>query len=207
MSTLLKLWVSEKTSQLREEFIVFCGIEKTEFLQEGQALMMEYVLAFVNTNNEVITLASVGISLVSLLLWMINYWRTGKMLKKYNKIMEGMENKNLEEMLASHVKSVNKMFSKTLEIESEYKAAKKMAEKSVQKVGVVRFNAFDDTGSDLSFTVALLDSFGDGVVISSLFGRDETRTYAKPVNRGQSSYHLSVEEKEAISKAMEQKTF
>lgn len=168
---------------------------------------MEMVINFINTYNEVIILAAAVVSAVSLVLLVFNLQRTGKMVRKYNKLMEGLENKNLEEMLTTHLKTVNKMFSKTLEIESEYKSARKMAEKSVQKIGVVRFNAFDNTGSDLSFAVALLDSFGDGVVISSLFARDETRTYAKPVEKGQSSYHLSDEEREAIQKAITQKIY
>ena len=70
----------------------------------------------------------------------------------------------------------------------------------VQKVGVVRFNAFDDTGSDLSYSVALLDERKDGVVFSSIFGRDENRCYAKPVKNGKSDYPLSKEELEALSK-------
>ena len=74
----------------------------------------------------------------------------------------------------------------------------------VQKVGVVRFRAFEDTGSDLSFAVALLDSEDNGVVLSSLFGRTESRVYAKPVEHGASSYLLSTEENEALSKAKKQ---
>ncbi len=74
----------------------------------------------------------------------------------------------------------------------------------VQKVGVVRFRAFEDTGSDLSFAVALLDSDDNGVVLSSLFGRTESRVYAKPVEHGASSYLLSTEENEALSKAKKQ---
>lgn len=168
---------------------------------------METLVALIRQNNEVITVAAVGISLLSFIFGIVNSIRAGKMIRKYNKMMEGMEEKNLEELLTTHLKSVNKMFSRTLEIESEYKATKKMAEKSVQRLGVVRFNAFNDTGSDLSFAVAMLDSFGDGLVISSLFGRDETRTYAKPIVKGQSTYHLSDEEKEAIIKAMDQNAY
>ncbi len=168
---------------------------------------MENVIAFVRTYNEVLVLAALGLSFILIILLTSNLYRMGKVVKKYNQLMKGMEGKNLEEMLTSHLKTVNKMFSKTLEIESEYKSAKKMAEKSVQRLEIVRFNAFDDTGSDLSFAVAMLDSFGDGVVLSSLFARDETRTYAKPVNKGQSNYHLSDEEKEVIRLAMEKKVY
>ncbi|MHB0884797.1 MAG: DUF4446 family protein [Bacillota bacterium] len=67
-----------------------------------------------------------------------------------------------------------------------------------QGLGLVRFNAFEGVGSDLSFSLALMDGRKDGVVLSSLFGRDESRVYAKPLRGGQSTYQLTSEEKEAI---------
>jgi hypothetical protein len=77
-----------------------------------------------------------------------------------------------------------------------------LGQQALTRVGVVRFNAFHDVGSDLSFALALLNQRGDGVVISSLYGREECRSYAKPVQGGVSSYNLSQEEKEAIRQAM-----
>ena len=73
----------------------------------------------------------------------------------------------------------------------------------IQRVGMVRFNAFDDTGSDLSFSLALLDERGNGLVVSSLYGRNESRIYAKPVLNRQSTYALSAEEQKAIRIASE----
>ncbi len=78
----------------------------------------------------------------------------------------------------------------------------KICDISVQKVGVVRFNPFKDTGGDQSFIIALLDSNNKGVVLSSLYTREGTRVYTKPIEKGGSTYHLSKEEKEAIAKAI-----
>lgn len=163
---------------------------------------MEQFMSIFRANDEVITLAAILISVITLLLWFINTWRTGRLLKKYDKLMRGAEGKSLEERLITQLQTVQRALAKTEEVESAYKAVRNIAEKSIQHVGVVRFNAFDDTGSDLSFAVALLDYQGDGVVISSLFGRTESRIYAKPVSRGKSSYLLSDEEAEAIRKAI-----
>ncbi len=77
--------------------------------------------------------------------------------------------------------------------------------RSVQCVGVVRYNPFGDTGGDQSFAVALLDQRGDGVVISSLHGRTATRFYAKPVKAGASHTTLSEEEEQAIQQALAHK--
>ncbi|MFZ5365956.1 MAG: DUF4446 family protein [Patescibacteria group bacterium] len=72
----------------------------------------------------------------------------------------------------------------------------------VQKTGLVRFNPFSDTGGSQSFTLAVLDGHDNGIIISSLHSRDQTRIYAKPVKNGKPvGYEFSKEEKEAIEKA------
>jgi hypothetical protein len=76
-------------------------------------------------------------------------------------------------------------------------------EGAVRNVGLVRYDAFEDVGGRLSFSCALLDDLGTGVVMTSINGRHDTRVYAKPVSEGQSAYSLSIEEEEAIRKAME----
>jgi hypothetical protein len=73
--------------------------------------------------------------------------------------------------------------------------------RSVQYVGLVRFNPFADTGGDQSFALALFDKRGDGVVISSLHGRTATRFYAKPLKGGASPLSLSDEEVQALKQA------
>jgi hypothetical protein len=73
---------------------------------------------------------------------------------------------------------------------------------SVRKVALLRYDAFEDVGGRLSFSCALLDDHGTGVVLTSINGRQETRVYAKPVDQATSSYNLSVEEAEAIRQAM-----
>ena len=74
--------------------------------------------------------------------------------------------------------------------------------KCIQKVGIVRYSAFKDTGSDLSFAVALLDEKNSGVVFNGIYSREMSNIYAKPVENGNSSYTLSEEESEAIRKAI-----
>jgi hypothetical protein len=73
--------------------------------------------------------------------------------------------------------------------------------RSLQRLGLVRFNAFEGLGGEQSFAIALLDDDGAGFVLSSLQGRGESRLYAKPVEKWDSTYNLSVEEKEAIGRA------
>ena len=76
------------------------------------------------------------------------------------------------------------------------------ARAAVQRVGLVRYDAFEDVGGRLSFSCAMLNDDGDGVVVTSINGRQDTRVYAKPVYRGESVHNLSEEEAAAIREAM-----
>lgn len=71
----------------------------------------------------------------------------------------------------------------------------------IQKVGIVKFNPFQDTGSNQSFALCFLDGQDNGVVILSLHGREGTRIYLKPIQAGKSKFELSSEEKQAIEGA------
>lgn len=88
------------------------------------------------------------------------------------------------------------------EITKYLKTADERITRSVQGVGVVRFNPFKDAGGgNQSFAVALLNEDGDGVVLSSLYTRDRVSVYAKPIEKNASSFELTTEEKEALAKA------
>ena len=75
------------------------------------------------------------------------------------------------------------------------------AERSLQRLGVVRYDAFQGLGGQLSFSLALLNGRADGVVLSMLNGREGARAYAKPVSGGRSTFTLSEEEQRAITQA------
>ena len=162
---------------------------------------MEAVVGFIRENSTVI-LAVIGV-LVPLLLFLmcIIVAQQARIIKRYRRLMKGNEGLNLEEVLYAHIEEVRTMRAKAAELERHCNELDKICAASIQRVGVVRFNAFDNTGSDLSFAVAMMDGKNDGVVLSSLFGRSESRIYAKPLNGAESSYMLTDEEKEAIARA------
>lgn len=89
-------------------------------------------------------------------------------------------------------------------VEARVEKLNSLLQGCLQRVGLVRFDAFEDVAGQQSFSVALLDNQGNGVVITSLFGRTESRCYAKPVIQGNSPHRLSEEEMAAIRQAMEQ---
>lgn len=80
---------------------------------------------------------------------------------------------------------------------------RELLRRTTSRVGIVRYDAFEDMGGALSFSAALLDEHGDGLVVTAINGRSETRAYGKPVLAGESDDHLSHEEVAAVSAAME----
>ena len=138
--------------------------------------------------------------LLGILLFQIT--RIHRVRKLHKALMTGMDGKNLEELLEAYLDKIKFAEGKVSELASTCKKLEQYAQKSLQNVALLRFNAFENMGSDLSFAIALLDLNGDGVVLSSINSREEARVYAKPVSGGNSTHHLSREEVEAISKAM-----
>ena len=110
---------------------------------------------------------------------------------------------SLQQLLDGHLGKVIEVGAKLEELERLYAQLEVRSRGSLQHVGVVRFNPFDDTGSDQSFAIALLDDRRDGIVLSSLHGRGQTRVFAKPVEGGDSKHQLSDEEAQAIRIAVE----
>ena len=128
--------------------------------------------------------------------------RLEKTRKRIKIFFKGRKTKDLEEVFAEQIKKVKK---NEKEIENLLKwndKLQKVSDISIQKIGVVRFNPFKDTGGNQSFAIAILDSNNNGFILSSLYSRGGTRVYAKPIKNAVSSYHLSKEEEEAIKKAI-----
>lgn len=157
---------------------------------------------FITTNLPYILLGLTVLIFVALIVFININIKMSRLNRRYQKMMTGMDGVNLEQLLINHVEEVRQAVSKVKRLDDECRRLDTIATASVQYVGVVRFNAFGDMGSDLSFALALLDAEKNGVVLSSIYGRNESRVYAKPVTEGQSTYHLTDEEKSALDKAL-----
>jgi hypothetical protein len=108
----------------------------------------------------------------------------------------------LRGLLTGQAQRIERLEQAARALNATDKRQQSLIDGSVRHVSLLRFDAFEDVGGRLSFSCALLDEHGSGVVITSINGRQETRVYAKPVAGGASSYNLSTEEAEAIRQAM-----
>ena len=163
---------------------------------------MQNIIDFLHTDNFLIVLST--ILLIIFVLMIIILVNTMKMNKKYRNFMKKLGNgKNIEEDLENYMYRVERIEKQNAEIKTFCKSLDEDIAKCIQKVGIVRYSAFKDTGSDLSFAVALLDEKNNGVVFNGIYSREMSNIYAKPVENGKSKYTLSEEENEAINKAIE----
>lgn len=125
-----------------------------------------------------------------------------RLFSHYQKLTKGVTKRDLRSVLEKLLKDSEKESARIEKLIKETEKLKKDELYDIQRVGLVRFNPFAETGGDQSFCLAILDGQGSGLVISSLHSRDTTRVYAKPVKKGKAAgYELSAEEKQAVKKA------
>ena len=131
-----------------------------------------------------------------------------KLTKEYKNFMKRLGKGNdISEMLKEYLEDVELIKRDNSEIKAYYTKLDSDISSCIQKVGLVRYNAFKDVGSDLSFAIAFLDRENNGVVFNGIYGSDSSNIYAKPIKQGQSQYQLSDEEKYAIDLAEQSKNF
>jgi hypothetical protein len=108
----------------------------------------------------------------------------------------------LRGILEGQARSIQRLERAVRALDQTDRRQEGMIEGAVRHVGLLRYDAFVDVGGRLSFSCALLDDHGNGVVVTSINGRQDTRVYAKPIAQGRSPYNLSAEEEEAIRQAL-----
>ncbi len=124
-----------------------------------------------------------------------------KLNSRVSKLLEGKDAKSLEDTLIHIIDEIKRMNAAQEGTDKIIKDLNKRLKTSVTGVGVVRFNPFTNSGGNQSFAVALLNEHGNGVIISTLYGRERTSIFAKPVVKFKSEYELTKEEVEALEEA------
>lgn len=140
---------------------------------------------------------------ISLLITMSLARRMKRFESSYVTLQTFMSGHQLDTVLQEYIQKVSELKDKLESCNARLTPIEKKLRASVDRVELLRFRAFENTGSDLSFAFAFLNQEGSGVVLSSIYNREESRVYAKPVTEGRSTYSLTEEEKEVIHKAMQ----
>lgn len=139
---------------------------------------------------------------VLLLLWVVALqWRLSRLHRRYRAAMTGASGGDLEAALGQQQATQQEHTERLRRLEAHSHALAEQLATQAGRVGIVRFNPFQDSGGDQSFSVAWVDANTTGVVISSLYSRAGVRVYAKPLDKGTSAYTLTEEEQAAIQAA------
>ena len=144
-----------------------------------------------------------GLVLLLLIGVLVQSARIGRAVRTYRELVRDQNGGTLHDRLVGSAEQAVRAGERMNEMEAMHSVIDQRTRRSLQHIGLVRYNPFDDTGSDQSFAIALLDDQRDGIVLSSLHGRTNTRIFAKPVADGGSPHNLSDEESQAIRIAVE----
>ena len=159
-------------------------------------------MAAINANPSILLIVMMIISTMLAALIGRLFLAFRKFQQRYDNIARAAEAGNLAELIAGQSDELLHFRNDLARMDRVQNNLGQNLSFAVQKVGLIRFDAFDDVGGRLSFAAALLDGRGDGLVLSSINGRQDNRVYAKPIKGGASVFTLSTEEKQAIGQAL-----
>jgi hypothetical protein len=144
-----------------------------------------------------------AVALALVALWTLRTALSTRRLEgELHDILGGLSGDNTARMLTEYLGTVRTTAAAMNRMKEEHDRIVDLIPGVVRHVGLVRFSPFHDTGGDQSFTLAVLDGRRNGVIITGLHSRNDSRLYAKPIERGESSYSLTPEEREAMSRAL-----
>ena len=143
----------------------------------------------------------IAVSVVSGLVAAICLWRVLWLQRRFTAALSSTQGDSLEKVLSDYLERVRGAESHLEKLDEAYRRLAATGSLASQKISIVRFNPFGDTGGDQSFVLAVLDAHNSGYVITSIHGREGTRVYVKPIDYAKSKYPLSEEEKQALKQA------
>lgn len=158
---------------------------------------------YLGFDSDYIILGLAGFCIILFILVIVNMAQTSKMKKKYKKFMSGKNAKSLEEILVKRLNQIDSLVDANATNEKNIKKVVNNMKFTFQKVGLVKYDAFNEMGGKLSFSLALLNASNDGFVLNAVHSREGCYTYIKEIIDGNSIIVLAEEEQEALNMAME----
>ncbi len=164
--------------------------------------MNSEVLEYIGIDPGIILIVMAGVILLLLVMLVVNLVKTSKLKKKYRTFMEGQDGRSLEQIIRDTYEKYDEV-SKKVEVNADnIERIKENMKLTYQKMGVVKYDAFNEMGGKLSFSLALLDKENNGFIINSMHSREGCYTYIKEIVKGESYIVLADEEREALNEAL-----
>ena len=147
-----------------------------------------------------------ALAILLLLYCLVLQSKINSLAKRYDYFMRGKNGSSLERKLAVEVKELRDAAETMEDLFQQQQVIRDTQHNTFQKIGFIKYNAFENIGNDLSFALTLLDGNNNGICISSVYGRSESRIFSKPIVKGKSLVSLSQEELESLNEALGAKT-
>lgn len=146
--------------------------------------------------NTTILIYILAFVVIILIIWI------AKTEHRFKKFFVGTKGKNLEDVMIKLDSQMAELKDMQIKINEHLTEVDKRLDKSIRNIEVIRFNPFEDAGSNQSFAMSFLNDEGNGVIISSLYARDRMSIFAKPISKGKSDFDLSEEEQNVLKKSL-----
>lgn len=155
------------------------------------------------------SLGGVSVLDFGILIWLVFLsliiWKIYRLIIRVIPTLEGDKRKNLIEKFEEVNQALAEVLKREQLLNKNIKEFTLEGLEHIQRVGILRYNPYGDTGGDQSFSLALLSGKGNGIILTSLHTRSGTRVYAKEIIEGKSKLQLAKEEKEVLSQALDKK--
>lgn len=161
--------------------------------------MIKYYLGI---ESDYILIGVAGVTILLFIFILINIIQMHKLKKKYKMFMDGKNAKTLEESIMNRMDQIDYLISSNKKNEDDIESIHKNLKGTFQKVGLVKYDAFQEMGGKLSFSLALLNQINDGFIINAMHSREGCYTYIKEIIDGNSIIALAEEEEEALNMAI-----
>lgn len=163
---------------------------------------MKDFLNLIATNSAYIILALAVLVIILIALVVYNMLRINKLNKKYEAFISGKDGKSLEEVILTRFKEVDDLKVSNNTNKKQIALINEELLSTYKKVGIVKYDAFNEMGGKLSFALAMLDKTNNGFVMNAMHSREGCYTYIKEIVKGESYINLGEEEKVALEQAI-----
>ncbi len=158
----------------------------------------------ITDNTPVIILGLCGLSLLMLICIIGNALKSRKWKKKYYEFMHVKQDFSIEDVLKNNIENIDQLKDNQYKQGLDMRELEKHVKLSIEKVSLIKYNAFEQMGGEVSFVLALINQKNTGLLINGIHSREGCYTYVKKVIQGKCDKTLSKEEKEALDQAMKQ---
>lgn len=167
--------------------------------------MLKTLLSNINTLFPYLVIAVCVLALiciVSLILLIVTMVKLNEMKKNYRTFMNGKTAENLEDSILDHFSKIDKLVKESNQHAKDIEDINEEIKNHYSKTGIIKYDAFNEMGGKLSFSLAVLDQKNNGYIINAMHSREGCYTYIKEIIKGESFITLAEEEKQALDKAM-----